>query len=367
MSGSERTGASPDDAHQGRASAETPSSSLHSGSADDTQARRGRSTSTPQGAGRAAAYTFGVNLLLGVLGLASASFVISRLFESWRVAPGSHAHTISLLGQRLSYPVANTGAVIVTGLAALGLLMAASAGRSLARELRADRRFRRALASRTALPARGTWSVIFDDEPQAFCAGLLHPRIYISTGALELLDEQALAAVVAHERHHVMRHDPLRLACGRALLAGLFFIPSLRRMLEHQQVLAEIGADEAAVSSNGVERAALASAMLSFSDAAGDQATGVDPRRVDHLLGDARPVRFPLVLCLSSAIVLLLLSATALLAAHVANGTATLAPPILSAQPCVAVLAMVPVVAGVAAMQCARVWRTRRDLASTEA
>ena len=48
-----------------------------------------------------------------------------------------------------------------------------------------------------------------------------------STGALDLLDGPALDAVLAHERHHASRHDPLRLACGRVLAAGLFFIPSL--------------------------------------------------------------------------------------------------------------------------------------------
>src|ERR1700722_7640444 len=197
-------------------------------------------------ASSAGARVFGASLLLGMLGLASAGFVISRLFESWRVASGGSRHLISIFGAQLSYPVANAGAIVVSVLGGLGLLMAGAAARSLGRELLADRRFARALAARSPLPLGGAW-VITDDEPQAFCAGLLRPRIYVSTGALDLLDGAPLAAVLAHERHHALRHDPLRLACGRALVASLFFIPALRRMVERQAALAEMPADDAAV------------------------------------------------------------------------------------------------------------------------
>jgi len=301
---------------------------------------------------------FGLNVLLGLLALSSAAFVISRLFEAWSVTGEGASHTISLFGQRLSYPVANADAIVVTVLAALGLLMVGAAARSLTREILADRRFRRILAARSPLPLDGAW-VITDGEPQAFCAGLLRPRIYVSTAAMELLDTRALAAVLAHERHHVMRHDPLRLACGRALLAALFFIPALRRLIERQQGLAEIGADEAAVCTAGVDRSALASAMLSFSGGAGEQAGGVDPQRIDYLLGEPTPWRFPLVLCVGAAAALLLLFAAALLAGHVATGTATLAPPGLSSQPCIAVLALIPAGAGIAGVVIARAWRAR--------
>jgi Zn-dependent protease with chaperone function len=306
----------------------------------------------------AAGRLFGVNVLLGALGLASAGFVISRLFAAWQVKGGADTHTISLFGQRLSYPVANADAIVVTALAGLGLVMLGAAARSLARELLAERRFRRILAARSPLPLGGAW-VFTDEEPQAFCAGLLRPRIYLSTATMELLDATALAAVLAHERHHVIRHDPLRLACGRALLAGLFFVPSLRRLIERQQALAEIGADEAALLSAGVDRAALASAMLSFSEGTSTDAAGVDPQRIDYLLGEPAAWRFPLLLCIGTAAALLLLTATALLAGQVAAGTATLAPPGLSSQPCIAILALIPAGAGIAGLAFARSRRAR--------
>lgn len=44
----------------------------------------------PRGPGEAAAARmFGVNLALGVLGLVSALFLFTRLFESWRVGSGT--------------------------------------------------------------------------------------------------------------------------------------------------------------------------------------------------------------------------------------------------------------------------------------
>jgi|HubBroStandDraft_4_1064222.scaffolds.fasta_scaffold07776_6 Zn-dependent protease with chaperone function len=308
---------------------------------------------------------FGASVLLGLLGLASAVFVITRLFESWQVSSEPASHVVSIFGARLAYPAANAGAIVVTVLAGLGLLMAGAAAWRLVRELLADRSFRRALASSPPVPLDGAW-VITDEHPQAFCAGLLRPRVYFSTGALELLDPSALAAVLAHERHHAIRHDPLRLACGRVLAAGLFFIPGMRRLVQRQDTLAEISADEAAVLTAGVERSGLASAMLSFSQASSADALGIDPERVDYLLGERTQWRFPVALCLGIVAALSLLVAVAVLAAHTAAGSATLAPPFLSSQPCVAVLAMIPAAAGLAGLAYARTRPTPQPVAPAQ-
>jgi Zn-dependent protease with chaperone function len=318
-----------------------------------------------QPAAIAGARVFGASVSLGFLGLASAVFVITRLFESWRVTSGPPSHVISIFGARLTYPAANAGAIVVTVLAGLGLLMAGAAAWRLVRELIADRSFRRALAASLPAPLDGAW-VITDERPQAFCVGLLRPRVYFSTGALELLDPPPLAAVLAHERHHARRHDPLRLACGRVLAAGLFFIPAMRRLTQRQDALAEISADEAAVLTAGVERAGLASAMLSFSQASSTDALGVDPERVDYLLGERPQWRFPVALCLGIAAALSLLIAVAVLAANAAAGSATLAPPFLSSQPCVAVLAMIPAVAGLAGFVYARTRHTPQPVAPAQ-
>jgi Zn-dependent protease with chaperone function len=298
-------------------------------------------------AASAARRLFRISVLLGALGFASGTFVVTRLFASWHITAGHAAREISLFGQKLSYPAANPGAIIVTVLAGIGLLMAFVAVWGAVRELRADRSFRQAVAGRSPRPLHGAW-VIEGRRPQAFCAGLLHPRVYVSTGAMQLLDAAALAAVLAHERHHARRHDPLRLACGRVLARSLFFVPALRGLAQRQHALSEISADEASVLSTGGDASALASAMLSFSQAASEQELGVDPERIDFLLGERSHWGLPISLCLGAAAALSLFVGLAVLASHAATGSATLAPPFLSSQPCVAVLATIPAFAGLA-------------------
>jgi hypothetical protein len=287
--------------------------------------------------------------VLGGLGLASAIFVVARLLESWRVSSRAASHQISIFGQRLSYPAANLDAIVIVVLAALGLVVTARALTGAVRELQASRRFDRFLSGERPQALHGAL-LIDDAQPRAFCAGLLRPRVYVSTGAVALLDDAALGAVLAHERHHARRHDPLRLAVGRVLARALFFLPELGDLVDRQQALAELSADESAVNDLPANRSALARAMLSFSDSpARGGSTGVDTARVDYLLGDPPSWRFPALLCVVAASVLVLLVAVAALAGQVASGSATLALPFLSHQPCVLVLAAIPAVLAVLA------------------
>jgi Zn-dependent protease with chaperone function len=299
------------------------------------------------------------SLALGALGLASAIFVVLRLLETWRVRSGPSPDQISVLGVRLSYPTANLDAIVIMLLAALGSVVVALALAGAAREVAASRRFHRLLARQRPQALRGAL-LITDPEPRAFCAGLLRPRVYLSAGAIEILDDAALGAVLAHERHHARRHDPLRLALGRVLARALFFLPELGDLVERQQALAELSADESAVNAAPANRSALASAMLSFSDAASPGASaGIDPARVDFLLGEAPSWRFPAALCLAAASVIALLTTVAVLAGRLASGSATLGLPFLSRQPCIVVLAAIPVVLGITAAAYRRRLRSR--------
>jgi Zn-dependent protease with chaperone function len=299
-------------------------------------------------------------MLLAASGLALSVFVVGRLFLTWRVTPHAASHHISLLGQRLSYPVANVDALIVLALALAGLAVGAMTAWGAVRELAAARAFERRLAARAPTLSKGAW-VIDDERPQAFCAGLLNPRVYVSSGAVELLDETALNAVLAHEAHHARRRDPLRLAVGRVLARALFFVPGLSELVRRQQDLSELGADESAMNLGPGSRSALARAMLTFSEsslAAGS--VGIDPRRVDHLLGEAPSWRFPTLLCLAAAAAIGLVGAVAVLVGQVAAGSATLAPPFLSRQPCIVMLALIP---GLGALGCAYLGRWLRERA----
>jgi Zn-dependent protease with chaperone function len=301
---------------------------------------------------RAAARLFVVNIAVGTLAIASVVFVFTRLVETWRIGSGRSPDAVSIFGQRLSYPAANAGAIAIAVLAAFGLIVLVTALRATARELRLDAQFRRAMAGQGHVRVQGA-RVVDDDRPQAFCAGLLRPHVYVSRGALEMLGASELSAVLAHERQHAARHDPLRLACTRVLADALFFVPPLRRLIERQHSLAEIGADEAAVAAAGGDRAPLASAMLTFSEVSAGEAVGLSPERIDHLVGESPRWRFPIALLFVICFCLATLTALVVLVTETARGSATLAPPLVSAQPCVVLLALIPAGVGLAGL-CAR-------------
>src|SRR5439155_13112923 len=135
----------------------------------------------------------------------------------------------------------------VVALIAMGAMVIAMAMRSALRQIREQRRVLRALDPVQATELAGRSVTVFTHvRPQAFCAGLLRPRIYVSTAALERLSRVELGAVIVHEAHHQVRHDPLRILSARVLADALFFLPGLRRLHERHRELAELAADEAA-------------------------------------------------------------------------------------------------------------------------
>lgn len=284
----------------------------------------------------------GAQAALAILALASLAVVFARLVERWRVTPSATSHRIVILGQRMSYPAANLAAIVILGLALLGAVVVARAIAGVVREVVASQRLARRLAA--ARPLSGTDALVIDGErPRAFCAGLVRPRVYVTAGALAILDDRALEAVLGHERHHAQRRDPLTLAAGRVLARALFFLPGLTELSRRREAMAEIAADESAVAPGPELRSALARAMLSFTDDPGaDAGVGIDPLRVDSLLGEPPRWRFPTVLVLTAVGLIGVLAAAAVLAGREAAGSASLAPPFLSAQPCVVVLALIP-------------------------
>jgi len=201
----------------------------------------------------------------------------------------------------------------VVALAGIGIAVLARAAGAAWRHGRAERRFRRALHACGGFELAGTRITVVDDpEPKAFCVGYLRPQILISNKALARLTERELEAVVAHERHHCRRRDPLRLLVARVLADALFFLPALRRLADRYAALAEVAADEAATRAAGPST--LASALLVFSGSAGPElVVGIAPERVDHLLGDRPRWELPASLFLGASV-----SLAGLLAAIVA-------------------------------------------------
>lgn len=185
----------------------------------------------------------------------------------------------------------------------LGVIVASSLGlglRAIWRECRSQRRASGVLrGSRIVEFGDAAVRVIVDDRPRAFCHGLLRPRIYVSTGTLAALRRSELGALLAHERHHARRRDPLRLALARVLGGALFFLPALPPLLERYTDAAELAADEAALRDGQAIRA-LAATLLMFDE----RGAGVHPDRVDGLIGARADLRLPTASVLTTAAII---------------------------------------------------------------
>jgi Peptidase family M48 len=156
------------------------------------------------------------------------------------------------------------------------------AGRSLGRQLAAQRRLARLpVRARRAIGGHAV-AVVGGSQPRAFCAGLLRPRVCVTEVALARLAPAELRAVVEHEACHARRRDPLRLAVAQVAADGFGFVAPVRRLTARQAAVADLAADAAAVAALGSPRP-LAAALVRMPEPA--------PERVDQLLG--RPLRVP--------------------------------------------------------------------------
>jgi hypothetical protein len=173
-----------------------------------------------------------------------------------------------------------------------GAVVIARAGMSLARQLRSQRAFLRRLPVVREARVHGyAVRVIPGRGLHAFCAGLLRPAVYASEGALAAGGPE-VRAILAHEQHHRVRRDPLRLLCARVVADALRPLPPFASLAEREAALADLAADAATVEALG-DRAPLASAFARWGSVA--------PERVDRLVGTTRAVAIPSVLLIAAA------------------------------------------------------------------
>ena len=92
-------------------------------------------------------------------------------------------------------------------------------------------------------------------------AGLARPRVIVSAGALAQLDEDELAAGLAHERGHIVRRHRWVLVYAELCRALGVFVPGTRAALAHLRLHLERDADRWALSVRD-DRLALASAIV---------------------------------------------------------------------------------------------------------
>ncbi|CAI6066058.1 M56 family metallopeptidase [Cohnella sp. JJ-181] len=166
------------------------------------------------------------------------------------------------LGFPISLPLMS--AVIVSTLAVCLRFAIREAGfsRRFGRMLRyaADRRGTRRYARRFGFGEREL-TVIRDEAPVAMTIGFVRPRIVLSTGLLRLLDPSEIAAVIAHERHHMLRRDPLALFALSLMRRALWYVPLIGWTEDKYRMAIEVMADRHAIAASGSAKA-LGSALL---------------------------------------------------------------------------------------------------------
>ena len=107
--------------------------------------------------------------------------------------------------------------------------------------------------------------VIEASEPAAYCVAGRPPAIVVTSAALAALDENQLAAVVAHERAHLDGRHAYIVAATRGLTAALPTCGLFASAASHVSSLLEMCADDAAARRHG--RQPLLAGLLTLSGA----------------------------------------------------------------------------------------------------
>jgi len=236
---------------------------------------------------------FALQGVIAVLAITVVAIALEGLFSSVTLAVPSARELAGACG-RFALPDASPASVASLGLGSAAVAVLLIGIRSAVRQLRASRRFVTQLGCVGEVVGPREARVFRGSAPQAFCAGLFRPTVYVSSSAVERLSERELDAVLAHESHHARVRDPLRILFARVLSDAVFFLPGVRQLGDRYQALAEVAADRAAVRAAG-DRGPLASALLVF-ESADPAVVGVAPERVDSLLGESPAWQLPAVL-----------------------------------------------------------------------
>jgi len=194
-------------------------------------------------------------------------------FRDGALLAGRHWHDVAFFGLDLYL-------AFVTGLAGLGALLFLSDLGSLLSALRRGRpeaaspdgptaaRLEAALGPLVAQGRAPPLVYLDRSRPALYCAGVRRPVVYVSRGALDLLDDQELAAALAHEAAHAERKDPERSWVVMGLRAVMCLNPTFQILARTLARDAERLADERGVEL-GADRLALASGLLKLHRATG--------------------------------------------------------------------------------------------------
>lgn len=138
--------------------------------------------------------------------------------------------------------------------------------------------------------------ILSNEKPFAFCYGLLHPRICLSTGMADALTDGQLKAVLLHEDHHRQHLDPIRTLLIDVLRSVLFFLPVITESCDLILASLELKADRYAAQVAG--RASLAGALYQIlshplsshlPETVAIRGFSANDARIAQLLGEAQP------------------------------------------------------------------------------
>lgn len=104
-----------------------------------------------------------------------------------------------------------------------------------------------------------------NSEAIVFCFGYWVPKICISGALVEMLSEDELRVVLAHEAQHMITYEPLKVFIVKYFRGIFFFLPGLKTSALKYITLSELAADENAGKSEA-ERSSLASAILKIAE-----------------------------------------------------------------------------------------------------
>jgi Zn-dependent protease with chaperone function len=118
----------------------------------------------------------------------------------------------------------------------------------------------------------------------AFCAGLINPQIYLTSGLVDSLEDEEIRAVVRHEAAHAEAYVPLKALVARLFARTFFWLPALRDLESSYTLTAELAADEAAI--RATSKQAVAAALTRVLDASAPAIgfANLADARIDKLL-----------------------------------------------------------------------------------
>jgi Zn-dependent protease with chaperone function len=239
-----------------------------------------------------AAYLTAAWSIVAALGLAGLTLAVHAT-----ALGGGLSHLIGacVLRLRATYDTPGGATVAGLGLTMAGAVAARTAVTALT-HLRGTRRhaLQHAQTARfVGRPERGLGATLVDHpQPAAYCVAGRRPTVILTTGALAALDDDQLAAVLAHERAHLaFRHHLLKdlARIGRQVLP---FMPLMRDTDTQVARLVELHADD--VARRACAPGPLATALVILATGASPEpalaAAATDAvQRVHRLLGPAEP------------------------------------------------------------------------------